>query len=62
VKVVIETIGDEGEHYAIESFDQDSILDLRQSLDDPNELFLTFEIDDRTVLLNKLQIVSVTIS
>lgn len=62
MKVVIETIGDDGEHYEIESFDNDTILDFRQALDDPNELFLTFEIDDRTVLLNKLQIVSVTIS
>jgi hypothetical protein len=59
VKLVINTADDDT--YEIENFEAGTVLDLKQELNDEMVKFVTFEMDERTVLINKKQIVSIEV-
>jgi hypothetical protein len=43
----------------IENFDEETALDLRESLSDPDATWLTFDMDGATVVVNRAHVVRI---
>lgn len=50
-----------GDNFSVEDFEPNTLLDLKEELDNPELTFLLFELDNKEVLLNKAHIVSIEI-
>jgi len=57
MKLIISTIDEN--IFEIKDFDMSTAMDMKEALDNPDQLFHQFDMDGEIVLLNKIQIVSI---